>query len=316
MATCFDVLFREPIIPLVEVFNVTVIAFPTAWMDALPLLPAIGFHSSFARAHSINFLSANIHLPEFKFDGSGLYASDGAHAFYYGSGAGGLSPKLLIAEMNVVEFHPAASSISYNQLYGFGQVSGNLIDKHDTELKRKKTLSSTRLYSSSDSNSTFESVLFSDVYTFKALTKPSGKLQVCQGKVCCYLEYQVATDEARKAELYAFGAFDGLHTHDGNYYMQNCILVKCADAQNKKSCGSLTFKTSTRFTRISLRGQFETHYVYPQVILSDYKGHLALTPPAAWSFNGSALETNASFSATVLNAVLLGRDYSRDNQGS
>ncbi|GFN97998.1 pantetheinase [Plakobranchus ocellatus] len=84
--TCFDVLFKEPGIPLVEDYHVTNIVFPTAWMDALPLLPAIGFHSSFARTHRVNFLSANIHLPHLRFDGTGLYAPGGAIGFHYGRG--------------------------------------------------------------------------------------------------------------------------------------------------------------------------------------------------------------------------------------
>lgn len=306
MATCFDVLFSEPIIPLVEDFNVSVIAFPTAWMDALPLLPAIGFHSSFARAHGVNFLAANIHLPLFKFDGSGLYAPDGARAFYYTKGTSALTPKLLIASMDVLSYRPnqivehmTDRSAQRNGMHGMMKTLRSINNNHFT-----------------NSSTTFESELFYDTYTFQLLNGLSQKLRVCQGKICCYLDYELQApkySDNGDQELFAFGAFDGLHTYDGDYYMQNCILVKCADAKNKKSCGSLTFTSSTRFTKISMRGQFQTKYVYPQVVVSDDQGQLALTKPEAWTFNGTVLDTSNSFSANVLNAVLLGRDYSRDH---
>ena len=313
MATCFDVLFREPIIPLVELFNVSVVAFPTGWMDALPLLPAIGFHSSFGRAHGVNFLAANDHLPAFKFDGSGLYGPDGAHAFYYGTGISGLKPKLLFADMDVLR-PPQDSNLHINSYqHSAEDFSVRSSFQQEKDLKSREALRQIADYKITDNNTSFQSVLFFDVYTFKTLTQPSGELQVCQGAICCYLDYQLAAKDGHTdKELYAFGAFDGLHTHNGNYYMQNCVLVKCADPQNKSSCGSETFKSSTRFTRISLRGKFQTKYVYPQLIVSDTHGQLALTEPEAWTYTKAHLETSKYFNASVLNAILLGRDYSRD----
>ncbi|GFS04655.1 pantetheinase [Elysia marginata] len=311
LATCFDILFREPIVSLVEEFNVTIIAFPTAWMDALPLLPAIGFHSSFARAHGVNLLAANIQLPLFKFDGSGLYAPDGARAFYYSKR---MSPKLLVASMDVVRSPQGASSLTITPQQSVKHFFASRSSQLDEVFGVKKARGPIGDHSIADNNSTFESELFNDMYTFQALVGSSGKLQMCQGKLCCYIEYQIDTTTLNSVdeELFAFGAFDGLHTYDGNYYMQNCVLVKCADTKKKKSCGSLTTTASTVFTKISLRGEFQTKYVYPQVILSDDHDQLALTRPEAWTFDGKALETSASFSSTVLNAILLGRDYSRD----
>ena len=68
---CFDVMFQDPAVIMVTKYNVTNIAFPTAWMDALPLLSAIGFHSSFARGLGVNFLAANLHMPGRRFQVSG-----------------------------------------------------------------------------------------------------------------------------------------------------------------------------------------------------------------------------------------------------
>ncbi|GFO33584.1 pantetheinase [Plakobranchus ocellatus] len=293
LITCFDVLFKEPAIPLVEDYNVTNIVFPTAWMDALPLLPGIGFHSSFARTHHVNFLSANIHLPSFRFDGTGLYAPDGAIGFHYGRGDEGLSPELVVGEMEVLgEAETRAAVASLHAVAARSDLSEIRID---------------------DYSAPFQSGLFGDMYTFRTLDEPASKIGTCQGRLCCELEYAIQADTFSDNELFAIGAFDGLHVLEGTYYMQNCALVKCAEAMNKSSCGSLVFNSSTVFTKIALRGQFQTPYVYPQVILSDSEGHLQISKPGAWHFTGSTIETSHSFNGTVLNAILLGRDYTRDD---
>ncbi|RUS91686.1 hypothetical protein EGW08_000512, partial [Elysia chlorotica] len=291
MITCFDIIFKQPVISLVEEFNVTNIAFPTAWMDALPLFPAIGFHSSFARAHGVNFLSANIHLPEFRFDGSGLYAPDGARAFHYSSTLSGQgSPKLVIADMDVI-------------LPGM---------THTNRPSMEPTHDANPIKNDSPGLE-FQSSLFGDTYTFVALIKPSGIVKACHGRTCCELSYTTDASTFKETELFALGAFDGLHTLEGSYYIQNCALVKCADAKNKSSCGSSTVNSTTVFTQVSLRGQFQTPYVYPQLIRSDSQGNLSVSEPGAWTFTGSAIETSSSFRGSLLSAMLVARDYGKDD---
>ena len=60
---CFDMMWSQPAVDLVMKYNVTNLAFPTAWIDALPTLSATGFHPSFARRFGINVLAANMHYP-------------------------------------------------------------------------------------------------------------------------------------------------------------------------------------------------------------------------------------------------------------
>ncbi|GFN96422.1 pantetheinase [Plakobranchus ocellatus] len=306
LMTGFDALFEEPGIPLVEKYNVTIFAFPTGWPNVPPLLPAFGFHSSFARAHGVNFLAANLQLPMFQIQGSGLYAPDGAHAFYYGNGFQSLTPKLLVSEMDVLERSLRAGFIT------------NSHQRHTSSTAHKSGPLSIvdnsfeqPLYDI-PSSAQFESVLFYDTYTFKTLDQLYGKLEVCQNQLCCQLEYAFGTNPFKVSELYAFGAFDGLHTHDGKYYMQNCVLVQCADAWNKKSYGQATEIANTFFTKISLQGQFSTPYIYPQMISSDSEGNIGLFKPGAWDFNGTSLESSSSFNSSIISSVLLGRDYGKD----
>nr|XP_021585144.2 vascular non-inflammatory molecule 2 [Ictidomys tridecemlineatus] len=59
--TCFDILFHDPAVTLVEDHQVDTILFPTAWMNVLPFLTAIEFHSAWAMGMRVNLLAANTH---------------------------------------------------------------------------------------------------------------------------------------------------------------------------------------------------------------------------------------------------------------
>lgn len=61
--TCFDILFHDPAVALVSKLGVDTIIFPTAWMNVLPHLTAIEFHSAWTMGMGVNLLSANTHLP-------------------------------------------------------------------------------------------------------------------------------------------------------------------------------------------------------------------------------------------------------------
>ena len=96
--TCFDILFKNPAIDSLKP-GVGNVVFPTAWMDALPLLAAVQYHSAFAAGAKVNLLAANINLPLFRFHGSGIYSPTGFSAFRYNETRGG---KLLIADRKSV----------------------------------------------------------------------------------------------------------------------------------------------------------------------------------------------------------------------
>uniref|UniRef100_A0A2K5M0Y0 Pantetheinase n=1 Tax=Cercocebus atys TaxID=9531 RepID=A0A2K5M0Y0_CERAT len=72
--TCFDILFHDPAVTLVKDFHVDTILFPTAWMNVLPHLSAVEFHSAWAMGMRVNFLASNIHYPSNNMTGSGIYA--------------------------------------------------------------------------------------------------------------------------------------------------------------------------------------------------------------------------------------------------
>lgn len=59
--TCADILYHDPAVVLASRFQVDTILFPTAWVNTLPLLSAVQFHSAWAMGMGVNFLSANTH---------------------------------------------------------------------------------------------------------------------------------------------------------------------------------------------------------------------------------------------------------------
>lgn len=281
--TCFDILFHDPAIQLIEKYNVTNIVFPTAWMDALPLLAAIEFHSAFAAGVGVNFLAANIHRPEKRFHGSGIYTPNGAVKFYYDDKSE--DGKLLVSEINAIEH----GNFSQNRWFE------NASRESKLKCHAKRTASE------------FNAHVFHDLFTFVKLLPKVRQLRVCQNSLCCHLEYDFADED--NSELFAFGAFDGLHTYQGKYYMQVCTLLKCASTDTK-SCGSATKLSSTKFKSIQIHGSFDTKFVFPEILLTDDKS-LALVNITDWRYDDGKLSFFNN-KLPVLSASLFGRKYEDD----
>ena len=287
--TCFDVLFHDPAIQLIEKYNVTNIVFPTAWMDALPLLAAIEFHSAFAAGVGVNFLAANIHRPKKRFHGSGIYTPDGALKFYYDDKSE--DGELLVSELNVIEHD------NFRLNRGFINAVS-------------ETLGNTLTFNAKRTASEFNSYVFHDLFTFVELSPKVRKLSVCQNSLCCHIEYEFTDKDS--SELFAFGAFDGLHTYQGKYYMQVCTLLKCAST-DIKSCGSDTKLSSTKFKSIQIHGSFDTTFVFPEILLTDNTS-LVLANTADWEYVDGTLSFYDS-KLSVLSVTLFGRIYENDTSG-
>ncbi|XP_066401849.1 pantetheinase-like isoform X2 [Molothrus aeneus] len=105
--TCFDILFYEPAVVLVSKMQVDTVLFPTAWMNVLPFLTAIEFHSAWAMGMGVNLLSANTHNTSMEMTGSGIYAPAGARTYSYNMKTE--DGHLLIAELDA---HPRLSPAS------------------------------------------------------------------------------------------------------------------------------------------------------------------------------------------------------------
>ena len=307
MFTCFDILFKEPAVTLIETKNVTNVAFPTAWMDALPLLASVEFHSAFARGMGVNFLAANLHLPQWSFQGSGVYTPDGQAVFTHNRTAGSQS-KLVVAEIDVISASGPkvySSNSCSHSTDGSGVMHSSFSSRFDPSLMTTEA-------DVQNGSVVFQAELFHDRFSFVALRRPVDRLDVCHGSVCCHLNYSFSHNATRRPELFAFGAFDGLHTFNGRYYLQICALVRCA-GESGEGCGQPTNSSTTTFQFMSMTGAFQTDHVYPEVLLVDSHNRLRLAEAASWSYTEhNHLLSRTGFRYPVLAVSLFGRDYSRD----
>ena len=320
--TCFDIMFREPPITLIERYGVGSVVFPTAWMDSLPLLAAVQFHSSFAVKMGVNFLAANIHLPVNRFHGSGIYTPD-TNAVYYYNNSLMSEGRLLISKINVVsknlflikKFPPnVGNNSSAPPSCMAAPPKYNTAPPRDKEAPPKDTTAppSINIYPIKQTTH-FKSNVCHDLFNFVLVEGPQGSLSVCYNKLCCHLEFENDDDDVDNDDMYAFGAFDDLHTYQGRYYLQVCSLLRCANS-SKESCGSPVQQAQTRFRYIRMSGTFGTPYVFPAILLTD-SGQLRLAPKR-WTFNDLVLETSESLEFPLLSANLFGRIYGRDDDVS
>ncbi|XP_071180071.1 pantetheinase-like [Mytilus edulis] len=276
---CFDIIFRNPAIDLLENHDVDSIVFPTAWMDALPLLAAIQFHSAFAAGANINFLASNIKKSESKFHGSGIYSPTGYLDFYYSEDNVG---KLLIADIPIYN----RKRNSYPEL--------NMLTEENN---------------SRPSNDSFQSFVFHDLYNFVPLIDIKDKRTICHNKLCCSLTYEKVTNTD---DVFAFGAFDGLHTFEGTYYIQVCILLKCKNS-NLTSCGEPDKNSITFFKQFKIEGTFNTSYIFPEILLSNASDLLLLAAPNTWKYATGILQSEIQLEYPVVSAAMLARVYEKDH---
>ncbi|XP_056419296.1 pantetheinase isoform X2 [Hyla sarda] len=277
---CFDILFYNPAVALVVEHNVDTILFPTAWMNLLPHLTAIEFHSAWAMGMGVNLLSSNTHNTGKKMTGSGIFSPDKVVPYYYNMM--NESGHLLISELYS---HPRNSSTYY-------------------PVKWNQYASQIENYPSS--TNVFNGFLFADEYTFTELKELHGEYSVCQNGFCCHLTYRIA--EKHSDEVYVFGVFDGLHTVEGEYYLQVCTLLKC-QSMDLNSCGESVETSFTRFDSFSISGNFSTSFVFPEVLLTNI--HLA---PDMFQVlkDGRLISKSGVSSQPLLSATLFGRWYQKD----
>ena len=252
--------------------------FPTAWFDVLPLLTAIGFHSSWARGTGVNFLASNSHVPSLQNAGSGIYSYNGAKAFYRSFSENGF---LLIATLPV----------SRQKRVNVGEMLNVLTSNTETIV-----------------SDDFYSFLHNDLFLFKELVKVKDTLNICYNNsaTCCSLTYEMASK--RSDEMYALGVYDGIHASSNPRYFRTCTLVKCLSLEHK-SCGERVSNAKTIFKSILLKSQLNATHVFPQVVAD---GVTLL--PGEWTngYPANYMQTTQQLTKRLVTAALFARDYDLD----
>uniref|UniRef100_A0A2D4P0Y7 Biotinidase n=2 Tax=Micrurus surinamensis TaxID=129470 RepID=A0A2D4P0Y7_MICSU len=301
--TCFDILFYEPAITLINQYNVTQVAYPTAWMNQLPLLSAIEFQQAFATAFKINLLAANIHHPDLGMTGSGIYTPSKSFTSYDMESING---KLIVVEIPVItsdhETNMENIAMSHN-----GQKSSLdfYIEKQvchkdqETDCKKEEKTSQEFL-------PVFYGIMMYDNFTLMPILNAEGNIEVCSNTLCCNLIYKQLE---KTNELYVLGVFDDLHIVHGEYYVQACVLVKCGGL-NYSTCGQEITEASGLID-FQLQGNFSTTFIFPLLLRSgvtvDFPDYLG------WE-GKSYVMYKMGGSSGLITAGLYGRWYERDKK--
>ncbi|NXM78433.1 VNN2 protein, partial [Serilophus lunatus] len=278
--TCFDILFHEPAVVLVSKMQVDTVLFPTAWMNVLPFLTAVEFHSAWAMGMGVNLLSANTHNINFAMTGSGLFTPEGPAAYHYDSGTeeGCLLLAELSAQPRLSPTYPPAVNWS---------------------------LYATSIKEFPGENDTFLGSARRDTFTFIEVRHKAGNYTTCQGDLCCHLVYQMSNKS--EDEVYVLGAFDGLHGSLIKYHWQICTLLKCKST-DLDTCGQPVETAETKFEMFSLSGTFGTNYVFPEVLYSGVQ----LAPGEFEVLRDGRLKSKHGTSKPLVTVTLFGRLYEKD----
>ena len=239
----------------------------------------------------INFLVANLHRPSEGYHGSGMYwpmgtSNDGV---YYYNDSPNSPGQLLIHEVGRRSDVRNINSLTREQ-----SRSRPMLSQH------------TKLHSTNfQETDTFKAVVNHDMYTLAPIHSSFGDLQVCQGTLCCSTSFEGMDFENT---TYALGAFDGIHTRDGPYYLQACIFIQCAN-DSLASCGQPTKISTSYMDKMSFSGNFTTKYVFPEVLVT-YDHSLEIVT-RTWLYQESII-IDVGVPGGPLSISIYARDYSRD----
>ena len=276
---CFDILFKEPAVTLVEKYNVRNFILPTAWRSILPEMSGIGYHESWSIRMGVNLLTAELHVPVAGFAGS-VISAGASGAVKYSNHFSILSqPELLVADLEEPE--PCHRSTIEIHKDGFA---------NDIQ------------------SNTFEAKMESNLFTFSILTETSGSINLRTENLYCMLKYRFL--HRFENELYAFGIFKGIHISSLNSSIEVCALVKCENS-TQNSCGTSTRQAFSTFTEVIVTGEFTTNYIFPSVLLND--GQLAKDKRFELDESNNRGQISLSTNSPVLSTMLYTRDFDGDD---
>lgn len=301
-----DIMFHDPAITLIEKMKIDNIVYPTAWKDELPLMAAIEFHSAFSMGMGIKFLVANLHRPGDGYHGSGMYwpmgtSNDGV---YYYNDSIASSGQLLVYEVG--SRSQVKRSIRNSNIQRLRPLLQSKLSEDDRIPVLKNVSFVSFKPSTIDSElETFTAKVNHDTYSFIPIRSSYGDKQVCQGRLCCSTGFEGTGFENT---LYALGAFDGMHTYGGKYYLQGCIFIQCANS-SITSCGLPVKNSKSYMDKMSFSGNFTTKYVFPEVLVT-YDNSIEIVT-RTWLYQESII-IDVGVPGAPLSISMYARDYSRD----
>ena len=241
--TCFDIMFREPAIDLVEMYQIDSVVFPTWWFDSVPILTAIQFQDTWSWRNNVNLLAANILRPRQGSAGSGIYSVENSSVYV---GSTNKRSTLLLKDL------PSSRSVADRGNVPSCSKSPPLIVSLDDE-----TASSDE-YVPHAHNSLLQEDL---VYT---LDKNKDDTTICHKEVCCRLVYELEESAETTVRKLILIMRDGPRPRL-KFYEQFCVLATTSSEFHLSNMASTKFDlfASVNFVKLSLTATFGTEYVFP-----------------------------------------------------
>uniref|UniRef100_A0AAZ3NZB3 Biotinidase n=1 Tax=Oncorhynchus tshawytscha TaxID=74940 RepID=A0AAZ3NZB3_ONCTS len=305
--------------------------FPTAWMNLLPLLTAVQIQRAVSLGANVTLLAANLRHDSKAMTGSGIFTPSTSiyhHAFHHpGEPEEG---ELLVLRIPVLDSDWLATQKQakrQGETGGQGEAKGQIGEEGEAkgqigeegeakgqgetggEGEGEPLSASLPILSPnpSPSPSHFISSMMCDPFSFVLLHGSEGQLTVCDGPLCCHLQYR-RSPQGGNTELYALGAFAGNHTADGHFALQVCALVRCSGSE-VSSCGKGVEEAESRLD-FRLEGKFGTRYVYPSLLGS---GMVVDGPDRIEkTTDGRVTMEHSGMSVGLVTACLYGRVYDQD----
>ncbi|XP_044263230.1 vanin-like protein 1 isoform X2 [Tribolium madens] len=248
--TCFDILFKSPSRTVFEKNDVTDIVYPTAWISIIPFYHSLSVQHGYSVANGVNLLAANYAKPNNGRGGSGIYLADGKIMENYIGDTP--SSKLIVQEVTKQTSRVDKMNCSKNVAFGLPSDLGK----------------------SNVSNYMTIPVFNASEYTFQEidLTQSNFLTTICHRNFCCNFNIKVNLTNVNTSEHYKLMAYDGLVGYNEiQLHIRICSLLFCEN-DSKDSCGKRQETTSTKFTKITVRGNLPTDNTtfYTPVTLNTY----------------------------------------------
>lgn len=314
--TCFDIVFEEPAMGLVNTYNVTDIVFPTAWFSELPLYIAIQEQSAWAYATNVNLLASGYNNVTAGNTGSGIYAGRKGPIVYIESESNGT--KILIGKVPKMTAKDKSASLEPGNIIPYDKSETNSVPilHEDLQIYVTKLIAPDKFKPTKT-----EQFNISGSNDLKGLEKEYNiDEKLCHGDFCCNfnLSFSVKYYQDKynfKGDLtfnktdafyhfkYRLIVLDGIRQYivGNSSGQQVCAITPCLkdgldscaitnkgdtpldDQINDKDLGKL-IRYSTEFQSINISGNFHNKRVLylPSVLLSSDDittfGHLIEEP--------------------------------------
>jgi len=227
---CFDSIWPEPQLALLNNYKVTDILFPTYWVNFSPIITATEMQQAWSSHNGVNLLASNIGI-SYESSGSGIYSNGQILASYYNP-TRVKADKLLVATVPII------------------QSTFKMTEKITTSKVYREFTNSARLltnYNNKPSSNSFT------VKQFIAFASQTGSLSATFDTLTCNLNYSIST-QSPEGEIFGLIAQSG--NENGLFDTQICGVIRCP---NITSCGDFIQQSSTKFSSFELSGNFSSN---------------------------------------------------------